>query len=260
LIYEDIKTEKKGQLQITKLNRPAVLNALRQRTLVELETVLDEVFVNPQVKAMIITGVGYRAFSAGGDIREMVHLTSKDAAAFAQLAHRVLNKMERLPKPILAAVNGVALGAGCDLAIACDLIVASENAVFGEPPPGVGIITPFGGTQRLPRIVGPKRAKYLFFTGEMLDAGTALQTGLINKVVKHERLLDETENLARIILTRAPTALGFTKTLINASLSEPIEKGDELEIELYAKCFDTYDQKEGMNAFLEKRKPAFKGK
>jgi enoyl-CoA hydratase len=260
VIYEDLIVEKKGKLQIIKLNRPKVLNALRERTFAELEAVLDEVSAHAQTGALIVTGVGDRAFCAGGDIKEMVHMASEEAAAFARLAHGVLEKMENLPKPILAAVNGLALGAGCDLAIACDIVVASEKAVFGEPPPGVGIITPFGGTQRLPRIIGPKRTKYLFFTGNTLDARTAFQMGLVNKVVKHAELLAETENLACKILARAPTALEFSKTLINSSMRQPIEKGDKLEVELYAKCFDTYDQKEGMKAFLEKRKPEFKGK
>ncbi len=186
-------------------------------------------------------------------------MTSREARTFALLAHNVLEKIESLQKPILAAVNGLALGAGCDLAVACDLCVASERAVFGEPPPGIGILTPFGGTQRLPRIIGPKRAKHLFFTGETLDANAAFHIGLVNKVVKHEHVLKETKNLASKIITRAPIAVGFSKTLINSSMSKVLEEGDKLEVELYAKCFDTYDQKEGMKAFIEKRKPQFRG-
>jgi enoyl-CoA hydratase len=259
VIHQDLIVEKDDKLQIVKLNRPHVLNALREKTFVELEAVLNEIVADAQAKVLIITGVGNRAFSAGGDIKEMLHMTSKEAAAFARLAHRILEKMENLPKPILAAVNGLALGAGCDLAVACDLIVASEKAVFGEPPPAVGIITPFGGTQRLPRIIGPKNTKYLFFTGETLNANMAFQMGLVNKIVKHERLLAETKNLACKILDRAPTALRFSKILINSSTRRSLENGDKLEVELYAKCFDTYDQKEGMKAFIEKRKPVFEG-
>ena len=259
MTLEDLFVETEGKLQIVKLNRPEVLNALREKTFVELGAVLNKFAGGTQTRALIITGVGDRAFSAGGDIKEMEKMTSKEAAMFARLVHSVLEKIENLQKPVLAAVNGLALGAGCDLAIACDLCVASERAVFGEPPPGIGILTPFGGTQRLPRIIGLKRAKYLFFTGETLDANIAFQIGLVNKVVKHEDLLDETKNLAHKILTRAPIAVGFSKILINSSMSQVLEEGDKLEVDLYAKCFDTYDQKEGMNAFIEKRKPVFRG-
>ncbi len=257
--YEDLTVDTEEKIQILKLNRPGVLNALRQRTLHELETVLDEILLDLNTKVLIVTGEGDKAFSSGGDIKEMIKMTRKDAASFVNLAHRVLEKMEKLEKPILAAVNGLALGAGCDLAVGCDLVVASERAVFGQPPPGVGIITPFGGTQRLARIIGSKRAKYLFFTGQTIDAETAHQVGLVNKIVKHEYLMEETKNLAYQILTRSSTAVGFSKILINASMSKPLSEGDELEAEFYAKCFETYDQIEGMKAFIEKRRPIFKG-
>lgn len=259
MTLEDLLVETEERLQIVKLNRPKVLNALREKTFVELGDVLDKFAGDTQARVLIITGVGDRAFSAGGDIKEMKHMTSEEAARFARLAHSVLEKIESLHKPILAAVNGLALGAGCDLAIACDLCVASEKAVFGEPPPGIGILTPFGGTQRLPRIIGPKRAKYLFFTGENVDAQMAFQIGLVNKVVRHENLMEATRNIAYNIFTRAPIAVGFSKILINSSMSQMLEEGDKLEVELYAKCFDTHDQKEGMQAFTEKRRPVFRG-
>ncbi|MGD8507243.1 MAG: enoyl-CoA hydratase-related protein [Candidatus Bathyarchaeota archaeon] len=260
MTFEDLLVETQDELHIVKLNRPKVLNALREKTFVELSDALDKFSENTEAKVLIITGMGDRAFSAGGDIKEMHQMTRKEATTFARLAHSVLKKIEELRKPVLAAVNGLALGAGCDLTIACDLCVASERAVFGEPPPGIGILTPFGGTQRLPRIIGPKRAKYLFFTGETLDAQRAFQIGLVNKVVKHEHLLDETKKVARKILTRAPVAVEFSKILINASMSQMLEEGDNLEVELYAECFETLDQKEGMKAFIEKRKPRFSGK
>ncbi len=256
---EDLVVETEDELQIVKLNRPKVLNALREKTFTELATLFDKFASDPHRKGLIITGVGERAFSAGGDIREMMQMTSREAERFGRLAHRVLKKMESLQKPVLSAVNGLALGAGCDLAIACDLTVASERAIFGEPPPSIGILTPFGGTQRLSKIIGPKRAKYLFFTGETLDANTAYQIGLVNKVTKHEDLLEETKNLAHKIFTQAPIAVGFSKILINHSTCLMLEEGDKLELELYAKCFDTHDQKEGMKAFIEKRRPVFIG-
>jgi enoyl-CoA hydratase len=260
VIYEDLTVETVDEIQIMTLNRPKVLNALREKTFHEIEKVLDHIDRDAKIKVLIITGKGDKAFSVGGDIKEMVNMTSKEAAAFANLAHKVLYKMEELEKPILAAVNGLALGAGCDLAIGCDLIIASDRAAFGEPPPSVGIVTPFGGTQRLPKIIGPKRTKYLFFTGESINAETAYQIGLANKIINHKDLMKETKNLARSILTKATTAVGFSKILINTSIRKPIEEGDKLEVKLYAKCFETYDQKEGMKAFIEKRKPLFKGK
>jgi enoyl-CoA hydratase len=260
LSFEDLIIEKKEKLQIIVLNRPKALNALRKKTFLELRKALNIFADDSELLALIITGSGDRAFSAGGDIKEMRKMTSKEAMRFGLLTHNVLDTMENLQKPVLAAVNGLALGAGCDLAIACDLCIASERAIFGEPPPGIGILTPFGGTQRLPRIIGPKRAKYLFFTGETLDADTALQIGLLNKVTRHEDLLRETKKLADKILTKAPIAVRFSKKLIDASMRVPIKKGDKLEVELYARCFETQDRKEGMNAFIEKRKPLFKGR
>lgn len=257
---EDLIVEVSGQILIITLNRPKVLNAIREITIKELEIVIDRFTNDAQLRVLVLTGIGDRAFSAGGDIKSMRHMTAKEAAVFARQAHRLIEKMEATPKPLLAAVNGLALGAGCDLAIACDLIIASERAFFGEPPPGIGIITPFGGTQRLPRIIGLKRAKYLFFSGEFFNATRAYQIGLVNKVVPHDQLMSETRQLADKILSRAPIALEFSKRLINMSVRETLSEGDRQEIELYAKCFDTFDQKEGMKAFFEKRKPVFQGK
>ncbi len=258
--FKDLILERKDKTLLVKINRPDVLNALRGDTFLELEQTLDDFSSADEMGALIITGAGDRAFSAGGDVRALLGMNSGDAASFADMTHRILDKMESLPKPIIAAVNGLALGAGCDLAIACDIVVASEKALFGEPPTGLGITTPFGGTQRLPRIVGPKRAKQLFFTGESIDAETALRFGLVNKVVKHEELLSEAKKFAGKILERAPLAVGYCKQLVNLSSYGSIEEGDRLEAELYAKCFDTEDKAEGMRAFLEKRKPIFKGR
>ncbi len=258
--FKDLIVEKSDHTLLIKINRPEVLNALRKDTFLDIEQALNDFSNEEELRVMIITGAGDRAFSAGGDVNALLKMGSGDAAAFAALTHRVLDKMEGVPKPIIAAVNGLALGAGCDLAIACDIVVASEKAQFGEPPTGLGITTPFGGTQRLPRIVGPKRAKQLFFTGEFIDAETALRFGLVNKVVKHEELLSETRKLVEKILERAPIAVGYCKQLVNFSSYGSLGKGDKLESELYAKCFDTEDKNEGTKAFLEKRKPAFKGR
>jgi len=258
--FKDIIVEREDRKLLIKINRPQVLNALRKDTFLELEQALNDFAGADEYWAMMITGVGDRAFSAGGDIKALNNMNCSDAASFAAMTHRILDRLESIPKPIIAAVNGLALGAGCDLAIACDIVIASEKARFGEPPAGLGITTPFGGTQRLPRIVGPKRAKQLFFTGETIDAEEALRFGLVNKVVKHEELLMETRKLVEKILERAPIAVGYFKQLVNFSSYGDLGEGDKLESELFARCFDTEDKIEGMNAFLEKRKPSFKGR
>ncbi len=258
--FKDVIVEREDRRLLIKINRPEVLNALRKDTFLELEQALKEFSGADACWAMIITGAGDRAFSAGGDIKALNNMDSSDAASFAAMTHRILDRLESIPKPIIAAVNGLALGAGCDLAIACDMVVASEKARFGEPPAGLGITTPFGGTQRLPRIVGPKRAKQLFFTGETIDAEEALRFGLVNKVVKHEELLSETRKLVEKILERAPIAVGYFKQLVNFSSYGSLGEGDKLEQELFARCFETEDKNEGMTAFLEKRKPTFKGR
>jgi enoyl-CoA hydratase len=258
--FKDLIIEREGRTLLVKINRPEVLNALRGDTFLELEQALEMLQGSDDAWAMIITGAGDRAFSAGGDIKALAKMDSGDAASFAAMTHRILDRLESVPKPVIAAVNGLALGAGCDLAIACDLVVASERARFGEPPAGLGITTPFGGTQRLPRIVGPKRAKQLFFTGEPIDAEEAYGFGLVNKVVKHEELLTETRRLVDKILERAPIAVGYFKRLVNISSYGGVGEGDKLEQELYARCFETEDMAEGMAAFLEKRKPTFKGR
>ncbi len=255
--YEDIIVEVDEDLQVVKLNRPEVRNALRERTLDELYSALRGFEGDEGRRALIITSAVEGFFCAGGDIREMAKMTSADARRFAEAAHRVLDKIEGIPKPIIAAVDGVALGAGFDLALACDVCIATNRAVFGQPPPGIGIITPFGGHQRLTRVVGPMWAKYLFFTGETLRAEDALRMGIVCKVVEPERLLAEAKDVARKILSRAPIAIGFCKKLINSSVIRSI---DEEEISLYAKCFETRDREEGIRAFLEKRKPVFVGK
>ncbi len=258
--FKDVIVEREDRKLLVKINRPEVLNALREDTFLELEQALKEFSGADEYWAMIITGVGDRAFSAGGDIKALNNMNSSDAAAFAAMTHRVLDRLESVPKPVIAAVNGFALGAGCDLAVACDMVIASEKARFGEPTAGLGITTPFGGTQRLPRIVGPKRAKQLFFTGETIDAEEALRFGLVNKVVKHDELMPETRRLVEKMLERAPIAVGYFKQLVNLNSYGSLGEGDKLEQELFARCFETEDKNEGMAAFLEKRKPMFKGR
>jgi enoyl-CoA hydratase len=260
MAFQDLVMERENKILLVKINRPRVLNALRKDTFLELEEILNEYEDSDEYWVMIITGIGERAFSAGGDIKALAKMNKSDATSFAEMTHRILDTIERINKPIIAAVNGLALGAGCDLTIACDLVVASEKARFGEPPAGIGITTPFGGTQRLPRIVGPKRAKYLFFTGDMIGAEEAKKIGLVNIIVNHEELMTRTKELAEKILNNAPIAVGYFKQLVNFSSYGDKGEGDKLEAELFARCFETEDKVEGINAFLEKRSPVFKGK
>jgi len=257
---ENLLLERDGPVAIVTVNRPRVMNALNVATLKELRTVFEELAASPDVRAVILTGAGEKSFVAGADIEEIRDLDMISGKEFAARGLALYAFIEKMRVPVIAAVNGLALGAGCDLAIACDIVLASEKALFGEPPTGLGITTPFGGTQRLPRIVGPKRAKQLFFTGESIDAEMALKFGLVNKVVKHEELISEARKFAGKILERAPLAVGYCKRLVNFSSYGSLEEGDKLEAELYARCFDTEDKTEGMRAFLEKRKPTFKGK
>lgn len=254
----DLLVQFKDGVEKVILNRPNVRNALRKKTLLELDSILDEFAFNSKVSALIITAEGDRVFCAGGDLKEMQKMGSSEAEEFARLAHRILEKMQKVNKPILAAVNGLALGAGCDLVTACDVSIASDLARFGMPSINVGLITPFGGTQRFPFLVGPVRAKYLFFTGEVLDANTAFQIGLVSKVVKHADLLKETETLAANLARKAPHTLAFAKQSLNSAFYNTIRYGEELEIQLYAKCFTERNTREAIAAFLEKRKPEFR--
>jgi len=257
--FKDLIVEREGRRLLVKINRPKVLNALRGETFLELEEAA-RMLEDSEAGVMIITGAGGKAFSAGGDINALALMGPGDAARFTAMTHRVLDRLEGVSKPVIAAVNGYALGAGCDLVAACDLAVASERARFGEPMAGLGITTPFGGSQRLPRIVGPKRAKELFFTGDIIDAVEAHRIGLVNTVVEHEELLPEARRLADRVLERAPLAVGCFKRLINHSVYGGLAEGDELEQEMFARCFETMDKAEGVAAFLEKRKPVFKGR
>lgn len=258
--FKDLIVERRDRKLLVKINRPKVLNALRGETFQDLEQALKIFQGSDEAKAMIITGAGDRAFSAGGDIKALAEMDRGDAAKFAAMTHRVLDRLEGVSKPVIAAVNGYALGAGCDLAAACDLVVASERARFGEPMAGLGIITPFGGSQRLPRIISPRRAKELFFTGEIIDAEEAKRIGLVNRVVEHGMLLPEANKLADRVLEQAPIAIGYFKRLVNYSVSGGLDEGDRLEQMLFARCFETEDMAEGVAAFLEKRKPVFKGR
>jgi len=260
MAYENISLSLEEGIAILKINRPKVLNALNRTTLLEIQRALKELEKDPQVRVLIITGEGEKAFVAGADISEMAPMNPKEALEFSKLGHETLNLIEEFPSPVIAAVNGYALGGGLELVLACDIILASENARLGLPEVTLGICPGFGGTQRLPRLIGKARAKELIFTGEMIDAKKAYEFGIVNKVVPQDKLLDEAKEIARKIAKNGPLAVRSAKRLVEKGLETSLRNGEAMEMEAWANLFATEDQKEGMKAFLEKRKPEFKAR
>jgi enoyl-CoA hydratase len=241
------------------LNRPKVLNALNPELYIELAATLEGIRDNGDIRAVIITGAGEKAFAAGADISAMQSMTAYEARKMAQIGQKPLDVIALLPQPVIGAINGMALGGGCELAMACDLRIASENAILGQPEVNLAIIPGGGGTQRLPRLVGAARAKDLIFTGRIIKANEALGMGLVNKVVPLDELMPTVEKLAQGICKKGPIAIALAKAAINKVWEAPLRVGLEFEIEAFASCFATEDQKEGMGAFLEKRTPHIKG-
>ena len=255
--YENLLLKKAGNICILTINRPKALNALNSRVLEELSDAVDQIEKDKDIYVVIITGEG-KAFVAGADILEMKDMTSEAARKFAKQGLEVFRKIELMEKVVIAAVNGFALGGGCELAMCCDIRIASEKAKFGQPEVGLGITPGFAGTQRLSRLVGIAKAKELIFTGDMIDANEAEKIGLVNKVTKHEELMNTAVELARKIASKGQIAVRYSKVAINRGVETDIETGMEIERNLFSLCFATDDQKEGMTAFIEKRKPEFK--
>jgi enoyl-CoA hydratase len=249
--------EREEFIAILRFNRPNVLNTLNRQVFLEIISIFDEIQKEMAPKVVILTGSGDRAFIAGTDITEMENLSSLDAREFASLARRAIDSIENLDRSVIAAINGFALGGGCEVAIACDIRIASEKAKLGQPEINLGIIPGSGGTQRLPRLIGSSRAKRLIFTGELVDAKTALEIGLVDKVVPHDQLIDEAKRMALSIASKPKVALALAKSAINRGLGLDLRTGLDYEIECFAQCFATSDQKEGMRAFLERRKALF---
>lgn len=239
-------------IRLLTINKPQSLNALDSDVLRELGSVVAETAADESIRVLIITGEG-RAFVAGADISEMVSKDPMQGLAFGKSGAEVFRAIEQLPIPVIAAVNGFALGGGCELAMACDLRIASSKAKFGQPEVGLGIIPGFSGTQRLPRLVGPAKAKELVYTGEVIRADEALRIGLVNKVVEPEALMDEALALAEKIAAQAPVAVQLAKKAIDTGLQADIDTGIAIENDLFALCFSTRDQKVRMEAFLNKK-------
>lgn len=258
--FKNIIFEKEDYLAILSINRPKAMNALNADTLYELEAAVKEVKDDTNIKVMIITGTGDKSFVAGADITFMLPFTPIEGRFFSDVGERVMRQVELLEKPVIAAINGFALGGGCELAMSCDIRLASENAVFGQPEVGLGVIPGFGGTQRLPRLIGEGRAKELTFTGDIINAEEAYRIGLVNHVYPLDQLIDEAKKLAQKIASKAPLAVGYAKYAINKGLQADIDTAMGIESDMFGICCATSDKAEGMGAFVEKRKPKFEGK
>ena len=241
-------------------NRPKALNALNGPLLDEFSQALDEVAGNDQIRILILTGAGAKAFVAGADINELATFDPLGAKLFSKKGHTIINKLGELPIPVIAAVNGFALGGGTESAIACDFIYASENATFGQPEINLGLIPGFGGTQRLPRLIGPNLAKEFIYTGKMVSAREAQNIGLVNKICPPESLMDEVKKTAKLMMSKGKVSLRAAKEAINKGLNVDLSTALDIEVDTFSLCFASEDAKEGTTAFLEKRKAKFQGK
>jgi enoyl-CoA hydratase len=257
--YTTLLTELAEGILIITINREDKLNALNKTVISELNEAVDELYSNPEVKGAIITGKGPKAFAAGADIAEFKGLNEQQGMALAKRGHDVFNKIEMSPKPVIAAVNGFALGGGCELAMACHLRIASENAKFGQPEVKLGIIPGYGGTQRLTQLIGKGKALELLMTADTIDAACAEKLGLVNDVVQTVELLDTCKAMINKITSMAPFAIARVIQSVYAHFKDGID-GFDTEIDLFGKCVATEDFVEGTSAFLEKRKANFKGK
>lgn len=259
MAYKNLIIKKKEGIATIKINRPKVLNALNQETITEITNAVIELEKDSKIKVAILTGEG-KAFIAGADITAMANMTPLEAKEFAELGHNMLNTIENSRLPFIAAVNGYALGGGCETLMACDIVIAGKSAKLGQPEINLGVHPGFGGTQRLPRLVGRMKAKELLLTGRNIDAEEAHNIGLVNMVVDDDKLMETAEKIAGKIASKSSIQTSFIKALVNKGVDIDLSTANSLEISYFSSSFSTYDQKEGMKAFLDKRKPTFKGK
>ena len=255
--YNFLKIEHNNGVTVLTISAPKTLNALNSSILKELNDFIDN--LEPTTRVLIITGDGEKSFVAGADISEMVHLNEPQGHEFGRLGAQVFRKIEVLPIPVIAAVNGFALGGGCELAMSCDIRICSANAKFGQPEVGLGIIPGFSGTYRLPKLIGQGYAKEMIYTGKVIRSDEALRIGLVNAVYEPAELMDKAMEMAAMMLKNAPVAIGLAKQSINEGYDLDADGAIALENKLFGKCFATADQKEGMDAFLNKREATFKG-
>ncbi len=260
MALQNLLVQKKDHYAIVTINRPDKLNALNNLTVTELYTVMKELAADEEVRAIVLTGSGEKAFVAGADISEINEQDEISGELFALKGQRVFRFIEQMGKPVIAAINGYALGGGCELAMACHLRICSTRAKFGQPEINLGLIPGYGGTQRLPRLIGRSDALYLLLTGEMIDAQRAYDLGLVSEVVEPDQLLERAEALAKIIAEKPIIATRYILKAVDDGLNLPIDAALNLEAELFGKICATEDMKEGTRAFLEKRKPQFKGR
>lgn len=257
--FESLLFEADGEIAIVTINRPEKLNALNETVISELDACFEDLASDESVRGVIITGAGSKAFVAGADISQFPTLTRDDAVAFAKKGQHVFSRIEKMPKPVVAAVNGFALGGGCELALACHLRVASTHAQFGQPEVGLGVIPGYGGTQRLPRVVGRGIATEMILTGKPVSAERAYEIGLVNRVSEPDDLLEAAKQVTRSMTSKAPIAIAHALKAIRES-DGPLADGLVEEARLFGDSFDTEDMQEGVSAFLERRKPEFRGR
>ena len=258
--FANILYEKKGAIAYVTLNRPKVLNALSHATWENLEAAFEDAREDEAVRGVILTGAGDKAFIAGADISELAHVSAVEAERSSSYGQKVLNLIENLGKPVIAAINGFALGGGCETAMACTIRIASENAKFGQPEVKLGVIPGGGGTQRLPRLVGKGRALQMILSGEMISAQEAYRIGLVNEVVPAAEVMARAEGILKQIFANAPLAVKYSLEAVNKGLETSQSEGQALEAAFFGLCAGTEDKKEGTQAFLQKRAPCFQGR
>ncbi len=256
----NVRLEIEGAVAVLTIDRPKALNALNYETLQELLFCFQQLEKTSGVGAVILTGSGEKAFVAGADIAYMQGLNALEASDFAGLGHAVMTTIEHLPQPVIAAVNGFALGGGCELSLACDIRIAAQNAKFGQPEVNLGVLPGFGGTQRLPRLIGKGMASELLYTGDIIDADEAFRIGLVNRVVPSEELLESCMVIAKKITSKGPIAIKLCKETVTNGVEMDLDRANQYEAIQFGQCFASNDQKEGMLAFLEKRAASFQGK
>lgn len=260
MAYNNIILEKQNRMAILYVNRPKALNALNAATLLEIKDAISDVNADSGIDVLIVTGAGEKAFVAGADILYMSTMTASEGRVFSSLGNQVFRAIELMEKPTIAAVNGFALGGGCELAMACDFRIASFRARFGQPEVGLGVTPGFGGTQRLPRLIGTGMAKQLLYTADIIDAKEALRIGLVNQVVPAEELMATVKDIAGRIISKGQIAVRYCKAAVDNGMQTDIDRAISIEADIFGLCCATNDQKEGMGAFLEKRKANFSGK
>jgi len=256
--YTTIALEQHGHTAILTFNRPNVLNALSTTVATETLDALRSIGSNPEIRVLILTGAG-RAFIAGADIAEMEAKTAAEARIYSELGHTCMNTLQDLPQPVIAAINGFCLGGGLEVALACDIRIAAESAQFGLPETILGIIPGWGATQRTARLIGTARTKEMIFTGVRIKAAEALDMGLVNRIIPDEELMKTVREMADLMCRQGQTALRHAKNVINRGIDLSLHDALRLEIDTFVECFDTADRREGMQAFIEKRKPVFSG-